>query len=71
VTGTSPYGPGAVVAITRVDPHTAKVVAKQAGKVTVNQTSVVSADGKTRTVTTKGTDAKGQPIESTSIYEKQ
>ena len=35
------------------------------------QTIVVSADGKTRTTTTKGVDAKGQKLESVSFYEKQ
>jgi hypothetical protein len=31
----------------------------------------VSDDGKTRTTTTKGTDAKGQAIDAVSFYEKQ
>lgn len=69
VTGSSPFGDA--VAITRVDPHTAKIAVKQNGKATIAQTMVVSADGKTRTITTKGTDAKGQPVDTTSVYEKQ
>jgi hypothetical protein len=32
---------------------------------------VVSADGKTRTLTTKGTDAKGNPVDSTTVYDRQ
>jgi len=32
---------------------------------------VVSADGKSRTVTSSFTDAKGNKIESTAIYDKQ
>jgi hypothetical protein len=35
------------------------------------QTIVVSADGKTRTTTTKGMDAKGQKVDTVSFYEKQ
>jgi hypothetical protein len=71
VTGTTPYGPGAVASITRVDPHTTKVVGKKDGKVILTQTIVVAADGKTRTVTSKGTDAKGQPIDTVSVYDRQ
>jgi hypothetical protein len=42
----------------------------KAGKVTVTGTVVVSADGKTRTVTTSGTDAKGAKVTSTAVYDK-
>ena len=69
VTGKSPYGD--VVALTRTDPHTTRITVKQGGKATVTQTIVVSADGKTRTTTTKGNDPNGRPIDSTSVYEKQ
>ena len=33
--------------------------------------TVVSVDGKTRTIHTTGTDDKGQPVNMTAIYEKQ
>jgi hypothetical protein len=69
ITGNSPYGD--VVARTRVDTHTTRNVYKKGGKVTVTQTSVVSGDGKTRTVTTKGTSAMGQPIDNITFYDKQ
>jgi hypothetical protein len=69
VTGSSPYGD--TVAFTRVDANTTRIISKRSGKVTVTQTIVVSADGKTRTTSTKGTDAKGQAVESVSFYEKQ
>lgn len=72
VTGTTPYGSsGLVASLTKVDAHTAKVVGKKDGKVIMSQTIVTSPDGKTRTVTTKGTDAKGQPVDSVAIYDKQ
>ena len=35
------------------------------------QTSTVSSDGKTRTVTTKGVNAKGQPVNNVAVYERQ
>jgi len=69
VTGNSPFGN--VVAITRVDAHTTKVTTKRDGKVAATQMMVVSADGKTRTLTTKGTDAKGMPVASTTVYDRQ
>jgi hypothetical protein len=71
VTGTTPFGPGTTAALTKVDAHTAKVVGKRNGEVVLNQTITTSADGKTRTVTTKGKDAKGQPVDSMSFYDRQ
>jgi hypothetical protein len=69
VTGNNPYGNA--VALTRVDAKTARLANKQDGKVTTVTTIVLSADGKTRTATTKGKDAKGQPVDVMSFYEKQ
>jgi hypothetical protein len=71
VEGTTPYGPGTTASLSRVDAHTSKVVGKRNGEVVLRQTIVVSADGKSRTVTTSGKDAKGQPIETVSVYDKQ
>ena len=69
VTGDSPYGE--VVSLTRVDAKTTRITSKHNGKVTATSTIVLSADGKTRTTTTKGTDVKGQPLDVVSFYEKQ
>jgi hypothetical protein len=44
---------------------------KKAGKVTITTKGVVSADGKTLTITQTGTDAQGRPVNSTAVYEKQ
>jgi hypothetical protein len=44
---------------------------KKGGKVTTSGRIVVSADGKTRTVTTTGTDATGKRFISASVYDKQ
>ena len=68
-TGASPFGD--TLAITRVDKNTIRIVSKLAGKPTIVQTIVVAPDGKTRTTTAKGTDGKGQPVDSMSFYEKQ
>ena len=59
------------IARTRVNASTVRTVSKKAGKVTTTQTSAVSADGKTRTVTTKGVNAKGQTVNNVAIYERQ
>jgi hypothetical protein len=44
---------------------------KKGGKVTATQTSVISADGKTRTVTTKGADAAGKSLNNVAVYDRQ
>ena len=59
------------VARTRLDANTVQTVAKKGGKVTTSQTSAVSSDGKTRTVTTKGVNASGQQVNNVAVYEKQ
>jgi hypothetical protein len=44
---------------------------KKGGKTILIGTVVVSADGKSRTVTASGTNAKGEKITQTSVYDKQ
>jgi hypothetical protein len=56
---------------TRVDATTTKHTFKKAGKVTVTQSVVVSGDGKTLTITTTGTNVRGQAVNSVSVYDKQ
>ncbi len=55
----------------RVDDRTLDFAAKKGGKVTVTGRVVVAADGKSRTVTTSATDAKGNKVESTGVYDKE
>ena len=69
ITGETPFGN--TLSMTRVDPMTLKVTIKQDGKVTLMQTVTVSEDGKTRTITSKGTSLKGQAIDSMTHYERQ
>jgi hypothetical protein len=69
VTGNSPWGD--TVALTHVDANTTRTVYKNKGKVTVIQTSVVSNDRKTRTVTTKGSNPMGQAVDNVSVYDRQ
>jgi hypothetical protein len=55
----------------KVDDRTMELTVKKDGKVTVSGRIVVSADGKTRTVTTSGTDAKGKKGKNAAVYDKQ
>ena len=55
----------------KIDDHTLGLTVKKDGKVTVNGRIAVAADGKSRTVTTSGTDAKGKKVKSTAVYDKQ
>jgi len=55
----------------KVDDHTLELTVKKGGKVTVTGRIVAAADGKSRTVTTSGTDSKGTKVSSTAVYDKQ
>ena len=56
-----------MLAAKRIDTNTLEIVYKKGGKVTTTQKSVVAADGKTRTVTTTGTDAQGQKVNNVAV----
>ena len=58
-------------AYTKVDDRTLTFSAKKDGKVTLTGKIAVAADGKSRTVTTSATDAKGQRVSGTAVYDKQ
>lgn len=55
----------------KVDDHTLMVTQKKGDKVTTTAKIVLSADGKSRTVTATGTDASGKNVSSTAVYDKQ
>jgi len=57
-------------ATTRVDAHTINYSLTKAGKLVVTGTLVVSQDGKTLTITAKGTDASGREYNSVGVYDK-
>ena len=58
-------------AIKQIDDHNYQLTVKKGGKVTMTGKAVVSADGKTRTVTVTRTDAAGKKVTATSVYDKQ
>jgi hypothetical protein len=55
----------------KINDHTLTFAVKKGDKVTTTGRIVLSADGKTRTVTTSGTDSKGKKVSGTAVYEKQ
>lgn len=55
----------------QVNANTMELTTKKDGKVTATGKIVVSADGKSRTVTTSGTDSKGKKFKSMGVYDKQ
>ena len=59
------------VSLKRINATTVERTDKKAGKVVQTLTRVVSADGKTMTITTKGTNAQGQAVNNIAVYDKQ
>jgi len=58
-------------AVTKKDETTNEIVYKKDGKLTQTATNVISADGKTVTVTFHRTDAQGKPVTTVAVYERQ
>ena len=54
-----------------VNDHTLALTEKKGSKITNTGRVVVSAEGKTRTVTVNGTDANGNKTSVTFVYDKQ
>ncbi len=55
----------------QIDASTLELTNKKDGKVVATGRVVISADGKTRTVTISMTDSAGKKVESTAAYDKQ
>ena len=56
---------------TKVDDNTMTMTVKKGGKVVGTGKIAVAADGKSRTVTTWGTSAKGKKVKNVAVYDKQ
>ena len=55
----------------RVNANTIEFTRKKGGKVVQTATSVVAADGKTRTTTTTGVNAAGQKVNNVALFVKK
>jgi hypothetical protein len=60
-----------MISMKKIDDYTVETVGKKGGKPVMTTKSVVSKDGKTRTTTQKGTNAKGEKVNNTLVYDKQ
>jgi hypothetical protein len=56
---------------TKVDDRALDFTVKKGGKITVRGRVAVAADGKSRSVTTSGTNAKGKNFNNTAVFDKQ
>jgi hypothetical protein len=55
----------------RVGARTLAMTIKKGGKVTVTGRIIVTPNGKSRSVTTSGTDANGKKFKTVAVYDKQ
>jgi hypothetical protein len=70
ITGMAPYGADSV-AVTLGTSNALSFKLTKGGKAVGSGTSVVSADGKTLTVASKGIDANGKTVSSVAVYDKR
>jgi hypothetical protein len=55
----------------KINGNTTELTNKKAGKIVAKGKIVISADGKSRTVTVSATDPKGKKVTYTALYDKQ
>ncbi|MBI4443654.1 MAG: hypothetical protein HY649_09810 [Acidobacteria bacterium] len=59
------------VSLKRLDAHNYEGTDKKGGKVVIIGRGVVSPDGKTLTITSKGTNAQGRTVNDVAVFDKQ
>jgi len=59
------------ISLKRVDDFTYEATLRGKGKAMMMSRSVISKDGKTRTLTQTGTDAKGRPVSNVAVSDRQ
>jgi hypothetical protein len=64
-------GPASEIAMTKVDNQIAEAILKHGEIIVGTSRRILSADGKTLTVTYKGTDPEGVKVDNVAVYEKQ
>jgi hypothetical protein len=60
-----------LLSLRRVDAFTIEFTQKRAGKVVITGTRTISKEGKVMTITTKGTNARGQTVNDVEVFEKR
>jgi hypothetical protein len=71
ITGSGAPGGSDTISIKRTGPGKATAILKKGGTEVGTAMSEVSKDGKTTTVTNKGTGADGKPFTGVTVYDKQ
>ena len=71
ISGTGAPNGADTIAIKRVNANTQSTTLKKAGKVVQTSQAVVSKDGKVTTITSKGTNVKGEPTNNVAVWDKQ
>ena len=59
------------LSLTRTDPYHRTAISKKNGKIVSTTTGVISPDGKTMTLTTKGKNAKGEAVTEIVVFDKK
>ena len=59
------------MSLKRIDSFTAEATLKKAGKVVITTRRVISQDGKVMTLTSKGTNAKGETLNNVLVFDKR
>jgi hypothetical protein len=59
------------ISLKKIDAYTTEATQKRAGKVVITVRREISKDGKTMTVTSKGTNAKGQALENVLVFDRK
>jgi hypothetical protein len=60
-----------MLSLKRIDAFSGEFTQKRGGKVVLTGTRVISKDGKTMTITTKGTDAAGHTVNDVEVFDKR
>ena len=55
----------------QINAHTMEITSKKGGKIVSTSRIVVAADGKSRTVTSSGTNSKGAKVTTVTAYDKE
>jgi len=55
----------------QINAHTMEITSKKGGKIVSTSRIVVAADGKSRTVTSSGTNSKGAKVTTVAAYDKE
>jgi hypothetical protein len=70
IMGKGPSGADSI-AVKHIDPNTTEATYKKDDKVVQTSRTVVSKDGKARTVTSDGTGSSGQATHTVTVYDRQ